>query len=79
MIPYIGSEIIDALRHRSRTLPWPPAISSDPPHFDISAESDFVSFPVRREEALRFQQNFTIVSRSTTARAITLALYLLSR
>jgi len=79
MIPYIGSEIIDALRHRSRTLPCPPAISPHPPHFDISAESDFVSLPVRREEALRFQQNFTIVPRSTTARAITLALYLLSR
>jgi hypothetical protein len=61
MIPYIGSEILDALRHRSRTSPCPPAISPHPPHFDISDESDSVSLPVRREEAFRLQQNFTIV------------------
>jgi hypothetical protein len=73
MIPYIGSEILDALRHRPRTLSCPPAISPHPPHLDISDESDSV---LSRSVA----KKLSILNKiDTRARAITLALYFLSR
>ena len=79
MIPYIDSEISDMFRHRSRTLFCPPAISPRPPHFDISDESDSVlSRSVAKKLSVSTKIS-TMVPRSTTTRAITLALYLLSR
>src|SRR5882762_5197835 len=73
MIPYIGSEMIDVLRHRSRTLSCPPAISPHPPHFDISDESDSVLSRSVAKKLSVFNKVSTMVPLSTTARAITIA------
>jgi hypothetical protein len=79
MIPYIGSEIVDVLRHRPRTLFCPPAISSHPPHLDISDESDFVLSRSIAKKLSILNKIDTMDPQSTWARAITLALYFLSR
>ncbi len=79
MITYISPEILDVLRHRSRTLSYPPAISAHPPHFDLSDESDSVLSRSVAKKFFLFDKISTMVPRSTTSRAITLALYLLSR
>jgi len=42
MFPYIGFEINDLLRHRSRTLSSPPAISCRPQYFKISDETSSI-------------------------------------
>jgi hypothetical protein len=79
MIPYIGFEILDVLRHRPRTLSCPPAISPRPPHLDISDESDSVLSRSVAKKLSILNKIDTMVPQSTRARAITLALYLLSR
>jgi hypothetical protein len=79
MIPYIGSEILDVLRNRPRPLSCTPAISPHPPHLDISDESDSVLSRSVAKKLSILNKIDTMVPQSTRARAITLALYLLSR
>jgi hypothetical protein len=79
MIPYIGPEIINALRRREITSSSPSASSPHSPHFDIKDESDSVLSGAVTKEPSFFDKLFAIVRRSTTTRAVALLLYVFSR
>ena len=79
MIPYLGSEISAVLRNRSRTSSRPPVISAQSPHFNISNKPDSVLSRCVAEMLAVFNRISVMVPRSTTARAVTLALYFSSR
>ncbi len=77
MLPYIGFEINDVLRHHSRTFSSPPASSFRPPYVKISDETNSVVASCVATKPSGFNKLWTIVPRSTMARAIRFALYLL--
>jgi hypothetical protein len=79
MIPHIGPEIVNALLRRENSPSCPPESSPHSPHSDISDESDSVPSRSVKKKPSFFNKLFTMARRSTTTRAVALALCVLSR